>query len=145
MNIVFFLILRRMRAPLLVLSAVYCLATLGMTLVPGQDDAGNVWYMDFFHAFYFVTFMGTTIGFGEIPYPFTDAQRFWSLISIYMTVVAWLYAIGKLLALIQDETLRRAFVGVQFEHAVSRIREPFYLVCGYGDTGSKLVDALRTT
>jgi len=143
MNTVFFLILRRMRAPLLVLSAVYCVATFGLTIIPGQDDQGNLWYMDFFHAFYFVTFMGTTIGFGEIPYPFTDAQRMWALVTIYVTVVAWLYAIGKLLSLIQDETLRKAVVEYQFERTINRLREPFYLVCGYGDTGSKLVDALE--
>ena len=59
--------------------------------------------MNFFHAFYFVSFMGSTIGFGEIPYAFTDAQRAWVLITIYTSVVAWLYTIGTLLSLIQDQ------------------------------------------
>ena len=61
MNTVLFLILRRMRPPLLLLTIVYAVATFGLTLLPGLDDEGNVWHMDFFHAFYFVTFMGTTI------------------------------------------------------------------------------------
>ncbi|MDB9943069.1 hypothetical protein OAD35_06105, partial [Pseudomonadales bacterium] len=71
MDSIVFLILRQMRAPLLLLTTIYAIATLGLTLIPGMDDKGQVWYMDFFHAFYFVSFMGTTTGFGEIPYPFT--------------------------------------------------------------------------
>ena len=64
---------------------------LGFVLIPGVDDQGDPWRMDFFHAFYFVSFMGTTIGFGEIPYAFTEAQRLWATISIYATVISWLY------------------------------------------------------
>jgi voltage-gated potassium channel len=108
MDSVIFLILRQMRAPLLVLSTVYTIATLGLTLIPGMDDQGQVWYMDFFHAFYFVAFMGTTIGFGEIPYAFTDAQRMWVLVFIYITVATWIYTIGALLRLLQNETLKKA-------------------------------------
>jgi voltage-gated potassium channel len=143
MNSVVFLVLRKMRGPLLLLSAVYAVATFGLTIIPGIDDQGNVWHMDFFHAFYFVTFMGTTIGFGELPYPFTDAQRMWALIFIYITVATWIYAVGALISLLQNETLRKAFTEFQFGRQVKSIREPFYLVCGYGDTGSRLVDSLR--
>ena len=89
-----FLLLRRLRSPLIVLIVVYAVAVFGFTLIPGVDDQGRPWRMGFFHAFYFVSFLGTTIGLGEIPYPFTDAQRLWALLSIYATVVAWLYGIG---------------------------------------------------
>ncbi|MFT4633446.1 MAG: voltage-gated potassium channel [Candidatus Pseudothioglobus sp.] len=143
MDSVIFLILRQMRAPLLVLSTVYTIATLGLTLIPGMDDQGQVWYMDFFHAFYFVAFMGTTIGFGEIPYAFTDAQRMWVLVFIYITVATWIYTIGALLRLLQNETLKKALTQSQFRRQVRRIREPFFVVCGYGDTGSQLVGSLR--
>ncbi len=143
MNIVIFLVMRRMRMPLLVLLTVYTVAIIGMTLMPGIDDQGNPWKMDFFHAFYFVSYMGTTIGFGEIPYPFSEAQRLWVTISLYMTVIAWIYAIGALLTLIQDETLQRALIESRFARAVSNIHEPFYLICGYGDTGRALVNALE--
>jgi len=143
MNSVIFLILRQMRAPLLLLSAVYAIATLGLTLIPGMDDQGQVWYMDFFHAFYFVTFMGTTIGFGEIPYAFTDAQRMWALIFIYITVATWIYTIGALIRLLQNETLKNALAEYHFQRQVRNISEPFFVVCGYGDTGSQLVSSLR--
>jgi voltage-gated potassium channel len=140
-NIVF-LIFRRMRAPLLALSVVYSVTILGMVLIPGRDADGNLWYMDFFHAHYFVSFMATTIGFGEIPYKFTDAQRIWVLFSIYSSVIVWIYAIGTLLALLQDKTLQQAITEGRFARRIKHLREPFYLVCGYGETGSALIYAL---
>lgn len=143
MNSILFLVLRRMRVPLLVLSTVYAIATLGFTLVPGIDDQGNPWRMDFLHAFYFVSFMGSTIGFGEIPYPFSEAQRLWATVCIYLTVIAWVYAIGAVLTLLQDEALRQAFTERRFARNAEKLHEPFFLVCGYGDTGSALVDALE--
>ncbi|MCW8963668.1 MAG: NAD-binding protein [Gammaproteobacteria bacterium] len=137
-----FLVLRRMRTPLMVLLVAYTITVLGLTLIPGVDDQGQPWRMDFFHAFYFISYMATTIGFGEIPYEFSEAQRLWVAISIYITVVAWLYAIGAILNLLQDPAFRRAMIEGHFSRGVRRIREPFYLVCGYGDTGKSLVRAL---
>lgn len=142
MNSITFLILRRMRRPLLLLLTVYAFAVLGFTIIPGVDDNGNVWRMDFFHAFYFVSYMGSTIGFGELPYAFTDAQRMWTMVTIYTTVVAWLYTIGSIISLIQDPTLRETLILRNFEKTVRNLREPFYLVCGYGETGNQLVTAL---
>lgn len=139
---VVFLLLRRLRGPLIILILVYAIAVLGLVLIPGVDDRGEPWRMSFFHAFYFVSFMGSTIGFGEIPYPFTDAQRSWVLISIYFSVFAWLYAIGRSIALIQDPAFRHAIVHAVFSHSVRNLREPFYLVCGYGDTGRILTRGL---
>ncbi|MEA3292599.1 MAG: NAD-binding protein, partial [Pseudomonadota bacterium] len=142
MQSVIFVILRRMRAPLTVLICSYAISVLGLTLIPGIDDQGNPWHMDFFHAFYFVSFMGSTIGFGEIPYPFTDAQRLWTLFTIYATVVVWLYAIGTTIALIQTPSFRAAVAHNLFTKRIRRLRETFYLICGYGDTGRMLVHAL---
>ncbi len=134
--------MRRMRTPLIVLICAYALAVLGFVLIPGVDDQGQPWRMSFFHAFYFVSFMGSTIGFGEIPYPFTDGQRLWTLLTIYMTVISWLYAIGTLISLMQTPLFRAAVTRNSFVRRVKKIREPFFLVCGYGDTGNALVRAL---
>ena len=142
MDSIIFLIFRRMRPPLITLLLVYTVSILGLTLIPGQDADGNVWYMDFFHAFYFVSFMSTTIGFGEIPYEFTDAQRLWVLLSIYASVIAWLYAIGTILALIQDKTFKQAVAENKLARHIRDMRQPFYLVIGYGETGSALVRGL---
>jgi len=142
MQTIFFLIMRRMRAPLLALIVVNAVAVLGFALIPGQDDKGQPWDMGFFHAFYVVSYTATTIGFGELPYLFTDAQRLWAILVVYLTVITWLYSIGSLLTLVQDPAFRRALVESRFTRRVRRIRNDFYLICGFGETGSALVRTL---
>ncbi len=142
MKKVIYLLLRRMRLPLIVLISVYAISILGMTLITGVDDQGNPWRMDFFHAIYFVSFLGSTIGLGEIPYPFTDAQRMWTTLIIYAAVVSWLYAIGSILTLVQDRAFRRVLDFTSFARKVRRLQEPFYIICGYGDAARQLVHEL---
>jgi len=142
MHNIIYLLLRRMRLPLIVVILAYAVSILGMVLIPGVDDQGNPWRMDFFHAFYFVSFMGSTIGFGEIPYPFTDAQRAWTTVAMYTTVLAWLYAIGTLFTLVQDRGLRGIVNYTVFTRNVHAIREPFYIICGLSDAGNLLVGEL---
>jgi voltage-gated potassium channel len=133
-----FLILRRMRAPLILLIVIYAVSVLGLTVIPGQDLEGRPYRMGFFDAFYVMSYTATTIGFGELPYPFTYNQRMWVTISIYLTVVGWAYAIGSLLALLQDRAFRSALALQHFSRKVSRLREPFLLIAGYGRTGELL-------
>jgi Trk K+ transport system NAD-binding subunit len=137
-----FILLRRLRMPLMVLIGVYAVAVLGFTLIDGIDPQGRPWRMSFLHAFYFVSFLGSTIGLGEIPYPFTDVQRLWATASIYGTVIAWLYAIGSLFNVLQDPIFRRILHENSVGRAVRRIDEPFYLICGYDDAGSHVTREL---
>jgi len=133
------LVLRRMRAPLLVLIGAYAISVLGLVLIPGSDAAGQPQRMDFFHAFYVVTYTVTTIGFGELPHAFTDAQRLWMTATIYLGVVAWAYAIGSIITLVQEPALRQAVREGRFARGVTNLTSRFYVVCGYGDTGSLVV------
>ena len=133
-----FLVLRRMRVPLMVLILVFAVSVFGLTLVPGEDPEGKPDRLGFFDAFYFMSYTATTIGFGELPYAFTDAQRLWVVICIYLTVVAWAYAIGALLTLLQDRAFRQALALQHFQRKVNRLSEPFLLVAGYGQTGELL-------
>ena len=142
MNPVTSMILRRMRVPFIVLISVYAIAILGMVLIPGVDDQGRPWHMSFFHAFYFVSYTATTIGFGEIPYPLTDAQRLWALATVYMTVIGWVYGLGTILSLIQDPGFREAVTRNRFKRDINSIHQPFYLICGFGETGNAVVSAL---
>ncbi len=137
-----YLLLRRMRLPLVIIILAYAISVLGLVLMPGIDDQGNPWHMSFFHAFYFVSFMASTIGFGEIPYAFTDAQRIWTTVAMYMTVLSWLYAIGSLFSLLQDPAFRRVVAYSAFTRAVRSLREPFYLLCGIGDAGQLVMREL---
>jgi len=137
-----FLFFRRMRVPLVVLISGYAIATVGFTLLPGVDDQGNPWRMSLFEAFYVVSYTGSTIGFGEVPYDFTPAQRMWTIVSIYLTVFAWLFSIGSILSLLQDPVFGNALRRARQSRGVRAMNQPFYLVCGYGDTGRILVRAL---
>lgn len=142
MNSIFFLVLRRLRAPLIIIIVSHAIAILGLTLMPGIDGNGNPWQMSLFDAFYVISYTATTIGFGEIPFPFSQAQRLWMTVSIYLTVIAWFYAIGRIISLVQDQNLRHAITVSRFARNVSLLHEPFYIICGYGETGSLLAGAL---
>jgi len=144
MNKVSSLILRRMRVPLLVLITTYAISILGFVLVPGVDENGQRWYMSFFDAVYFVSYMATTIGFGELPQPFSAAQRMWTTVSIYLSVIGWFYAIGSILSLVQNNLLKRALEKSHFIRNVKRLNESFYIICGYGETARLLVHSLNT-
>jgi Trk K+ transport system NAD-binding subunit len=141
---VLFLLFRRLRRPITVIIIVYGISILGLTLIPGQDNFGNPWQMDFFHAFYFVSFMGSTIGFGEIPYPFTPEQRLWVIFTIYATVISWLYSIGTIFKLFQDANFNRLVKRTRFNYRVGRLHQSFYIVCGFGATGSRIVRQLNS-
>src|SRR5664279_5610984 len=77
-----FVILRKMRAPLITLIVIFAVSVLGLVLIPGRNPAGQPFHMSFFDAFYFMSYTASTIGFGELPYPFTDNQRMWVTICI---------------------------------------------------------------
>lgn len=143
-NSIFWLILLRMRLPLLVLIFTYSISILGMVLVPGNIIDGEPYHMDFFHAVYFVSYVSTTIGFGEIPETFSELQRFWSIFVMYIGVIAWLYSIGSILTLIQDADFKQLLRERAFTREVNKIKQPFYLICGYGEAGSAMTKTLAT-
>lgn len=134
--------IRRLRAPLILIIFIFATSTMGLTLIPGVDSEGRVWHMSLFQAFYFVTYTATTIGFGEVPHPFTDEQRLFVTLIIYLSVLGWAYLLGSLLSLAQDKGFQQAIISRRFRRSVEGLREPFYLVCGLGDTGMTVVRAL---
>ncbi len=138
---IIYILLRRLRSPLIALIVVYAIFVVGFVIIPGKDsDTG----MTFFEAFYFVSYTGTTIGFGEFGGEFNNAQRAWTLLAIYTTVITWLYGIGSLLTILQDPAFKRLLKHSKFARKVEVLREPYYIICGYGDTGSQLVKALSS-
>jgi Trk K+ transport system NAD-binding subunit len=132
------IVLREMRPPLLVLVVVYSLGIGVMVLIPGVDGAP----MGLFHAFYFMTYTATTTGFGELPREFSDPQRLWAAVCLYMSVIAWVYAIGTIISKVQNPHFTLALAQARFARAVGRINDPFFIICGFGDTGSLLARGL---
>lgn len=145
MSDLLFMVMRRLRAPLITLIAVYAISIGGLALVPGTDAAGNPERMSIFHAFYVMSFTATTIGFGEIPRAFTDAQRLWVTFSIYLSVIGWAYTLASVIALANDPIFRGLLARAHFGTRVRGIGEPFYILCGYGQSGSRLALALDGT
>jgi Trk K+ transport system NAD-binding subunit len=137
------IILKRLRVPFIVLILTFSIAITGLILIPGTDDAGNVYHMTFFDAFYFVSYMASTIGFGEAPYTFNYEQRIWVSFCIYITVIGWFYGIGAIVALIQDEALKKAIERNKFRKQILRLGEPFYIIFGYNVVTKSIIDRLN--
>ncbi|QTF92103.1 NAD-binding protein [Halomonas sp. BM-2019] len=136
------IVLRYMRRPLFALLFVYSVGIMGMALMPGPVVEGETTYMNLFHAFYFFTYTATTTGFGELPHGFSEEQRLWTIFCLYTGVIAWFYAIGSLIRLVQNPHFIQAMNGVRFARKVKRNVEPFVILCGFGDTGSLLARGL---
>lgn len=137
-----FLVLRYMRRPLMTLITVYAVSMVGWILIPGVKPDGSPDQLSFFHAFYFLTYTVTTTGFGELPHTFTEAQRMWGIVSLYAGVIAWFYALGSIVGLVQNPDFQLALEERRFAKRVRRITEPFCIICGFGNTGALLTRGL---
>ncbi len=125
--------------PFMVIALTYAIAMAGLIIIPGVDDQGNVYHFTIFDAFYFISYTATTIGFGELPYPFTHAQKIWVSGSIYLTVLGWFYGIGSLVSLVQDKLFLHQIATARFKKAVENIREDFVIILGYNETTSEII------
>jgi Trk K+ transport system NAD-binding subunit len=133
------IVLHRMRTPILVLITTYTVAIAGFLFIDGVDANGNPYQMSIFDAFYVVTYTATTIGFGEIPHEFTYAQRIWMSMVVYAVVLGWFYSIGALITLLQDKLLLSQIAEARFIRQVKKITEPFIIVLGYNHITSKII------
>lgn len=135
-----FLVLRRMRMPLVVVVSVFALMTFGLSVMPGSE--ANPERLSVFDSFYVISYTGLTIGYGEVPHAFSYPQRIWVTLTIYASVIAWSYSLASLLALAQEKTFRQAISLQRFGRRVRGINVPFVLVVGYGQAGEAVCRAL---
>jgi len=142
-NNALWIILQKLRTPLLVIIISYSIAILGMVLIPGMDDKGNVYHLTFFDAFYFVSYMASTIGFGEAPYTFTYEQRLWVSICIYVTVIGWFYGIGALVSAVTDKMLKFEIMRNRFRKNVKAITNDFVIILGYTYVNVEIIKKLH--
>lgn len=135
--------LRRLRTPLVFVILAYAFCTFGLALMPGVDADGNPTAgMGLFHAFYVISYTGTTIGFGEIPAPFSGAQRLWMILCVYLTVFAWSFTVVTVINLMREPAFQQIMRSAQFSRRIKGLREPFYIVCGVGETGTMVCHGL---
>ncbi|MBN1239624.1 MAG: NAD-binding protein [Gammaproteobacteria bacterium] len=139
--------LRALRGPLIAIVAIFAVGIVGLVLLPGVHPDGSRWHMTFAEALYFMSYTATTIGFGEVPQTFTPAQRLWVTAIIFASVIGWAYLVGTVLAMTRDEAFRGALSAARVTRAIRALREPFYLICGFGETGllvGRALDRLGT-
>ncbi len=130
-----FSVLRQMRRPIITIIIYYAIAVMGFVLIPGLDNEGNTTQTGFFHALYVIVYTSTTIGFGELPYEWTDNQRLWILVSAIVGVVLWVYSMGRIISLSQNKIFKDRIEVYRFENNVQDIKRPYYVLIGYGVTG----------
>ena len=143
MNSSLLLTLRRLRAPIILLIVIYAVGMMGLVLIPGVDENGQPWHMTLFQAFYFTSYTASTIGFGEIPHAFTDQPA--------AVGDGHHLRVGDRLGLPAREPARRSAATrpcarrsseKRFRQRVEALVEPFYLICGFGETGQLIARAL---
>ena len=133
------LILQRMRTPFLVIILTYTISIIGLLLIDGMDNEGKPYHLTIFDAFYFISYMATTIGFGETPFAFTYPQRIWVSMSIFFTVTGWFYSIGTLIALLQNKLFLEEFERAKFARKVAYLKEKYIIFLGYNTITSEII------
>ncbi|MDD2383380.1 MAG: NAD-binding protein [Sulfurospirillaceae bacterium] len=131
--------MQRMRAPFLVLIVTYTISIIGLLIIDGVDNNGNIYHMSIFDAFYFVSYTATTIGFGESPFAFTYTQRIWVSISIYFSVIGWLYSIGTIITLLQDKLFLQEVEKARFRRHIKYLKKKYLLILGYNAITSEII------
>jgi len=139
----FWIVIRRLRAPILALIVTYAISIVLLTMVEGKDANGHTHYLSFFDAFYIVSYTANTIGFGEIPYAFTYPQRLVMTITIYLTVPAWFYAIGTIVGLIQNKAFKKELKRILFRRRIEHFKEDFVVICGYNSISRIMIDKFQ--
>lgn len=134
-----FIILQRMRKPFIVIIITHCIAIIGLLIIDAVDSNGQPYKLTIFDAVYFVSYMATTIGFGETPFEFTYSQRLWVLFSIYMTVLGWFYGIGSLVSLFQDKLFLQEIEKTKFKSQIKGLKEKFIIILGYNQVTSEII------
>ena len=133
-----YLIIARLRFPIILLITVYTISILGLVLIPTYDNNGEVYYLSFFEAFFVIIYTSTTVGFGETPYPWTDYQKFWMALCTIATVTSWLISIGRIISIMQDPVIKLEKKTYFFKRQTRNLKSPFYVVAGFGKTGQLL-------
>jgi Trk K+ transport system NAD-binding subunit len=138
-----FIVMRKMRQPLLLLIGIAAVAVIGLTLMPGDPQPdGTSGRLNAFEAFYVFSITATTIGYGEVPHAFSVYQRWWVVSFIYMSVIGWAYTIARLMFLFNDQAFRAARTSQAVRRTISHIRQPFTIIVGYGYIGRTIAQAL---
>lgn len=93
-------------------------------------------------AIYMTVITITSVGYGEVNGPLSDAGRIWSILVIVcgMTLVAMV--VSGVVAVFVEGQIREVLGRQQLQHRIARLKE-HVIVCGYGRVGSMVADKLK--
>jgi len=140
----FWIVVRRLRAPIIAVITTYAVSIALLTATQGVDSNGHPYRLSFFDAFYLVSYTANTIGFGEIPYPLTYPQRLALTITMYLTVPAWFYSIGTIVGLFRDKAFKRELKRGLFCRQIEHFKEDFVVICGYNSISRIMIQKFQT-
>lgn len=138
----YYIIISKLRKPIIAIITIYSIGILGMKLIPGTDDLGQIYNLSFFDAFYIVSYTSTTIGFGETPYPWNENQKMFMLIIIYASVICWIWAINCIITILRDKEITKVREEYKTHSRINKITKPFYIIAGIDQTGSEIAKIL---
>jgi Trk K+ transport system NAD-binding subunit len=138
----FYIIISKLRQPIIALIVIYSVGILGMKVITGTDLNDLPYQLTFFEAFYIVSYTSTTIGFGETPYPWNDNQKMFMLFFIYSSVICWIWAINSIITILRDKEMERIRERYRIESRVKKLQKPFYIIAGVDETGHEVAKIL---
>jgi voltage-gated potassium channel len=138
----FYVIISKLRQPIIALIVIYSFGILGMKIIPGTDNLGQEYMLSFFDAFYIVSYTSTTIGFGESPYPWNENQKMFMLVFIYSSVICWIWAINSIITILRDKEISKVREEYRTVSKIKDMYKKFYIIAGIDETGHEVAKIL---
>ena len=115
-----------------------------MSLLPGVDNAGNIYYLSFFESFYFTLITATTIGFGELPYDFTIAQRWWTIHVIIFTVMSWFFVLTRIVSIFRDEIIIKSLERQKLIRKITKNKKEIIIIHGINSLTKMILSKINS-
>lgn len=138
----FYIIISKLRMPIIALIIIYSIGILGIKIIPGTNDIGEIYNLSFFDAFYIVSYTSTTIGFGESPFPWNDNQKMFMLLFIYSSVICWIWAINSIITILRDKEISKVREEYKTLQKLKHMYKGFYIIAGIDETGHEIAKIL---
>jgi len=143
-NIALARVISTLTPPLIFIILTFAIAVLVLSLLPGVDNAGNIYYLSFFESFYFTLITATTIGFGELPYDFTIAQRWWTIHVIIFTVMSWFFVLTRIVSIFRDEIIITSLERQKLIRKITKNKKEIIIIHGINSLTKMILSKINS-
>lgn len=143
-NIALARVISTLTPPLIFIILTFAIAVLVLSLLPGVDNAGNIYYLSFFESFYFTLITATTIGFGELPYDFTIAQRWWTIHVIIFTVMSWFFVLTRIVSIFRDEIIIKSLERQKLIRKITKNKKEIIIIHGINSLTKMILSKINS-